>query len=240
MHILYLDCKSGIAGDMFLGAMLDAGLPLKILEKELDKLHIAGFELKLHRVMKKGKGASKLHVILHREPSHHTKWLRIKEKIKGSSLPPKIKKDALGIFNLIAKAECEYHMKPENEIYFHEVGGLDSIVDIVGAAVAVNAMGISKFYSTFLNVGGGKGVFHGIEFEVPAFATRIILKGIPHYRRGMGELVTPTGAAIVKYYCRSFHPPKMDVIAEGFGAGDMDLPHPNVLHIKIGEEIGKG
>jgi|SRR3989344_828023 len=239
MKILFLDCFSGIAGDMFLGAMLDAGLKLETLELELGKVAFEDYRLKVKRVEKKAIWATKLDVILEREDAHsHRKYSDIVGMIRQSGLSPKIKEDALGIFTILAKAEMQVHRKKSiSEVAFHEVGGVDSIVDIAGASIAVNEMGISQVFSSPLNVGRGKGKFHGKVFDIPAPATRLILKGIPTYVDGEGEMVTPTGASIVKYYVRKFDRPEMRVIKEGYGAGDFELKHPNVLKVTIGEKM---
>lgn len=238
MKILYLDCFSGIAGDMFLGAMLDAGLKLESLEAELGKADFRDYRLKAGRMDKQGIRATKLSVILEREDAHsHRKYIDIVEVIRKSGLPSKVREDALGIFTILAKAEMQVHGKKAlPDVTFHEVGGTDSIVDILGAAIAINQLEISQVFSSPLNVGHGKGRFHGKIFEIPAPATRLILKGIPTYVDGEGEMVTPTGASIVKYYARKFVRPQMTVLREGFGAGEMELRRPNVLKVTIGEK----
>ena len=238
MKILYLDCFSGIAGDMFLGAMVDAGLNFEKLSLELGKMDVEDYRLKAQRVSKKGIWSTKFSVILEREAANpHMKYTNIAELIKESKLEAKVKEDALGIFSILAKAEMQVHGKKAlSEVTFHEVGGIDSIVDIVGAAIAVNEMGISQVFCSKLNVGHGKARIHGVEYQIPAPATREILKGIPTYFEGEGEMVTPTGASIVKYYVRKFAKPQMNIIKEGYGAGDIEFKHPNVLKATIGEK----
>ncbi len=237
MRILYLDCFSGIAGDMFLGAMVDAGLSFDALKAELEKLNLTGYKLVERKVDKKGVKATKIDVLLdEKHPHEHRKYADIIRIIQKSSLSEKIKHDALGIFHILAEAEARVHGKLISEVEFHEVGGIDSIVDIAGAAIAVERMGIAQVYSSQLNVGSGKRVFHGKEFEVPAPATREILKGIIAYSAGEGEKVTPTGASIVRHFCKRFERPEMRIISEGYGAGDFEFENPNVLHVIYGEK----
>ncbi|MFH0972138.1 MAG: LarC family nickel insertion protein [Candidatus Micrarchaeota archaeon] len=237
MRILFLDCFSGIAGDMFLGAMVDAGLEFQELKEELEKLNLSGYKLLERKVDKKGIKSTKIDVLLeNKHPHGHRKYADIVQLIQKSSLSEKIKHDALGIFHILAEAEAKVHGKLISEVEFHEVGGIDSIVDIAGAAIAIEKMGISEAYCSKLNVGFGKRVFHGKEFEVPAPATREILKGIPTYSAGEGEKVTPTGASIVKYFCKKPDKPEFRIISEGYGAGDLDFEGPNVLHVIYGEK----
>ncbi len=235
MRSCYLDCSSGIAGDMFIGAMLSAGMELKKLEEELRKLNLSGYQLVSKKVIKRGIEATNFNVLLENPPTNHRKYSDIMEIIRKGTLSEEIKQDALGIFEILANAEAVVHRKKLDNVAFHEVGGLDSIIDIVGAAICIESMRLERVYCSHLNVGSGKKVFHGEEFEVPAPATRVILKDIPTYSKGEGELVTPTGSSIVKYYCREFHNPGIGNAMEGIGAGDEDFSHSNVLRIRIGD-----
>ncbi|MFH1443405.1 MAG: LarC family nickel insertion protein [Candidatus Micrarchaeota archaeon] len=239
MRILFLDCISGISGDMFLGAMVGAGLDFQQLKSELGKLGLDGYDLQVRKVNKKGLPATKLDVVMTEgtNQSHsHRKYSDIVKIIQRSPLGRQVKDDSLGIFELIGKAEAKIHAVPLNDVEFHEIGAIDSIVDIAGAAIAVNSMNISEIFSSPLNIGGGKAIFHGKEFDIPSPAARELLKGIPTYSMGSGEMVTPTGAAIVRHYCKSWLKPEFNRIGEGFGAGSKDFEQPNVLHVLIGEK----
>ena len=240
MKTAYLDCFSGISGDMTLGALVDAGCPLELLRSKLQGLSVPGWEITADKVWKNGMAAT--HVRVHTE---HTKTHRslaaIREILERSDLAPVVKQRADAIFTKLGEAEAAVHDVPLGKVHFHEVGAVDAIVDIVGACIGFTELGIESFSCSALNVGGGTAkMAHGI-LPVPAPATARLLIGKPTYSNGVEkELVTPTGAAIVATVCEFFGPqPAMRVSAIGYGAGNADLEvQPNVLRIMVGEVSG--
>ncbi|HEY8459831.1 MAG TPA: nickel pincer cofactor biosynthesis protein LarC [Blastocatellia bacterium] len=246
---LYLDCFAGASGDMLVGAMLDCGLDFESLRSELSKLGVEGYELSLNRVNRSGISAAKFDVHLtggrhshgHRhdhEHSHHRSLSEIKRIISSSNLGEQVKGRAQTIFHRIGEAESKIHDIPIESVHFHEVGAIDSIVDIVGACVAFDAMKIDRIISSPLHVGSGTfQCAHGT-YPVPGPATAELLKGVPIYSKDIeGELVTPTGAAIISTLAESYGPmPAMRMEKIGYGAGTRDYPKfPNALRAVIGE-----
>jgi len=244
MKQAYLDCASGISGDMFLAALLDAGLEPKQLLGELKKLNLGFYEFKRTRVVRGGLVATRVEV---RDPGKHPprRLAEIESMINGSTLSDKVKERALKIFGRLAEVEGQLHNQPPSEVHFHEVGALDAIIDVVSACVGLEAMEIHELVCSPLNVGGGRvDTEHG-SLPVPAPATAELLRNIPIYSSGVeGELVTPTGAAVVTTLAASFGPmPSMKVSRIGYGAGDSDFPkQPNVARLFLGEsaEVLKG
>jgi uncharacterized protein (TIGR00299 family) protein len=237
----YFDCFSGISGDMTLGALLDAGLPVEELRSGLQGLEVPGWELSTEKVWKNAMAATYAKVQTQDKQTHRslTTILGIIEK---SRLAAEVKQQASAIFERLGEAEALVHDVPVEKIHFHEVGSVDAIIDIVGACIGCHALGIESFASSPLNVGGGTAkMAHGV-LPVPAPATARLLLGKPTYSNGVQkELVTPTGAAIVATLCTSFGPqPPMRVTAIGYGAGTADLEgQPNVLRLMIGEADAK-
>lgn len=242
MKLAYFDCFSGISGDMTLGALVDAGVPVEHLRGELSGLRVAGWELTAEKVWKNGMAATYVRVKTE-DQSKHRSLSAILEILEKSELAPRVRERAGAIFRKLGEAEARVHDVPLEKIHFHEVGAVDAIVDIVGACVGFEALGIEKFACSALNVGGGTAkMAHGV-LPVPAPATANLLQGRPTYSNGVQkELVTPTGAAIVATLCEVFGPqPGMSVSAIGYGAGTEDLEgQPNVLRIMVGEEVGAG
>ena len=241
MKLAYFDCFSGISGDMTLGALVDAGVPLEQLRAELQGLEVPGWEITAEKVWKNGMSARYVNVKTEDTHTHRslTTILGIFEK---SKLAGPVKERASAIFRRLGEAEASVHDVPLEKIHFHEVGAVDAIVDIVGVCVGFAALGIEKFACSALNVGGGTAkMAHGV-LPVPAPATAKLLLGKPTYSNGvLKELVTPTGAAIVTTLCDSFGPqPAMTVSAIGYGAGTTDLEgQPNVMRLMIGEAVHK-
>ncbi len=236
MRIAYVDCPSGVSGDMLLGALIGAGIEPEELKKPLLTLGIK-FDLEVKSVFKKGIRAIKVDVLSEEEGHVHRKLDDIKRMITGSDLPEEVKRKAISIFELIAKAEAEVHGLSMKEIHFHEVGAVDSIVDVVGTVLGFYILGIDKVISSPINVGRGYvATAHG-PLPVPAPATSILLEGIPVYSDGTkGELATPTGVAVLKVLSECFSDmPLIRLEKVSFGAGSMDLPIPNVLRLFIGE-----
>jgi uncharacterized protein (TIGR00299 family) protein len=242
MKLAYFDCFSGISGDMTLGALVDAGVPVEHLRGELSGLRVAGWELTAEKVWKNGMAATYVRVKTE-DQSKHRSLSGILEILEKSELAPRVRERAGAIFRKLGEAEARVHDVPLEKIHFHEVGAVDAIVDIVGACIGFEALGIEKFACSALNVGGGTAkMAHGV-LPVPAPATANLLQGKPTYSNGVQkELVTPTGAAIVATLCEVFGPqPGMSVSAIGYGAGTADLEgQPNVLRIMVGEAVGVG
>lgn len=236
MRIAYLDCFSGISGDMFLGALVDLGFSLDELRRELQKLGLNGFDISSRPVIRKGIRGIKVDVTQTGEQPHrHLK--DILDILEHSMLPDAIKEDAKNIFSLLATAEGKVHGCSPEKIHFHEVGAVDAIVDIVGALTGIKSLGIEKIFCSPLNLGSGVvNCAHGV-MPVPAPATAALLVDVPVYAEGPAvELVTPTGAVLVKYLSAGFGPvPAMTLKALGYGAGDRDTERPNLLRVMIGE-----
>jgi pyridinium-3,5-bisthiocarboxylic acid mononucleotide nickel chelatase len=254
LHTLYLDCFSGASGDMLIGALIDCGLDFDLLRNELKKLGVEGYELSLTRVDRSGISASKFDVLLHSHDHdhehhdhhhhhHHHKHehrslSEIKKIIASSKLTDRIKERANTIFQRIGEAESKIHNIPIESVHFHEVGAIDSIVDIVGTCIGLDALKIERIISSPLHVGSGTfKCAHGT-YPVPGPATAEILRGVPIYSKDIeGELVTPTGAAIISTLATSYGPmPMMRIERIGYGAGTRTYPNfPNVLRAVIGE-----
>jgi pyridinium-3,5-bisthiocarboxylic acid mononucleotide nickel chelatase len=236
MRIAYLDCFAGISGDMTLGALLDAGADEARLRVELGKLTGVHFDLEITKVVKKGIEATNVHVITGHE-HHHRRLNDITEIINSSALSDTIKARAINVFQILAVAEGTVHGTSPEEVHFHEVGAVDAIVDIVGASILMELLGVEKVIASPLPMGHGfVEAAHG-RIPLPAPATVEILKGVPVYDAKIeGELVTPTGAAIVRTLASEFGGmPSMKVESVGYGAGKSDFPFPNTLRVFVGE-----
>ena len=282
MKILYLDCISGISGDMVIGALIDAGANPQLLEQELKKLEISSeYRLEWKTVIKNGISSTKFDVILtvpdsqtehenipEREAGHehkqehknerefhhgghshivgdsqnqghsHRSYKEIMTMIERAGFAPEITEIASAIFRKVGEAEGKIHGLPLEEVHFHEVGAIDSIIDIVGTAILYTQLEIDEVKSSPVPVGSGKiHIDHGI-YPVPAPATLEILKGVPIEQSSVrAELTTPTGAAILTVLSNEFCPfPSMKVHTIGYGAGTKNFPrHPNVLRAVVGE-----
>ena len=271
---LYIDCFSGAAGDMFLGALLDLGLPIEALRDALGSLAIDHGTIAADRVLRAGVSATRFRLVEpqgvqvaaahapaaqghrhghgehehshghghagHDHPhghGHHT-LADIERYIGRSGLSAASRARATSLFRRLAEAEGAIHQTPIDRVHLHEVGALDSIVDIVGSVFGMEWLGAERVVSAPVNVGSGTvRCEHGV-FPVPAPATAALLKGVPVYSRGVPtELTTPTGALLITEYAASYGPlPEMRVDTIGYGAGDKDFPqHPNVLRLMVGE-----
>jgi pyridinium-3,5-bisthiocarboxylic acid mononucleotide nickel chelatase len=254
MRIAYLDCFSGISGDMFLAALIDAGVSPKVFEETVASLKI-GASLEISKVERSGITATKVDVIVngkkdsprqakvphdqahdhHHHEHHHDSHTHehpgrslteIRELIRQSKISDSAKSTAISIFEKLGAAESKIHNVPVDQIHFHEVGAADALVDIICAAVGAEALAVDEFICSRLNVGGGiVNCAHGT-FPVPAPATVELLKGAPVYSSGLqAELVTPTGAAIVATLTTRFSQfPEMKIVKTGYGAGTRDFP----------------
>jgi len=242
MRIAYFDCFSGASGDMILGSLIDAGLSPRLLREELKKIDIPTVQIQVKRVLRGGLSATRVIVRGKEERHSHRSLKELLKIIDRSSLSREIKEKSDEIFERISSVEAKIHQKPAMDIHFHEIGGLDSIVDIVGAVWGIHHMGIEEVYVSPVNVGSGfVRCEHGI-LPVPAPATLGLMKGKPIYSSGVErELLTPTGAAILATFGIQFGPiPPMNVVAMGYGAGKDDLPHPNLLRLILGDRAKPG
>ena len=293
MKTLYLDCFAGISGDMFVGALLDVGLELADLERELRKLPVSGYRLQVQRVNKRGLSATHFKVMLqspggerladtpdappdahsqagshhsheqdkqaHSHPHDHAhahphddghnshdghshdqpqRGLNdILRLIGQSTLSESVKHLASRIFTRLGEAEAQVHGIPIDQVHFHEVGGVDAIVDIVSAAIGIELLGIERVLASPLHLGSGfVRISHGL-YPIPAPATANLVAGVPVYStETKGELVTPTGAAIVTTLAESFGPmPTLTISRVGYGAGTREQAFPNVLRAFLGQ-----
>ena len=241
MKCLYFDCFSGISGDMTLGALIDLGVPHKYLREELKRLELSGYALKVSRVMRQGISARQVTVkrMTNSVAGQHRSFKDIERIIARSSLKAGVKHKSTEIFMNLAKAEAKIHNRKIQDVHFHEVGAIDSIVDIVGSVIGMDYLGIENFYSSEVPL--GRGVLkceHGT-LPVPAPATLSLLKGVPVYHSGTNsEMVTPTGAAILTGFAGIFGGiPPMKVSATGYGAGTrQEGDRPNLLRLIMGDD----
>jgi uncharacterized protein (TIGR00299 family) protein len=242
MKIAYVDCFSGISGDMFLASLLDAGLPLEGLQAGIEKLNLPEkVELRLTETHKGALRAANLEVIV--PHSHHHRHLSdILEILSSSQLSDPVKQTASRIFTLLAEAEARVHGEPVEQVHFHEVGALDSIVDVTGAVLGLEALGIERLYASPLPYGAGTiHSDHGL-LPLPAPATLEVLrlaKAPLTPSPAEVELVTPTGAAILAALA-TFERPTLTIIGTGVGAGKRDLPWPNLMRLIVGETPATG
>jgi uncharacterized protein (TIGR00299 family) protein len=256
MRIAYLDCFAGISGDMFLGALIDAGVDPKILHNAVAALNLNA-TLNIEKVDRSGISSTKVHVyegakLAEKSHSHqhehkvghthehtHGRSLTvIRNLINAAILPPAVKQTAIQAFELLGASEAKIHNVPIEKIHFHEVGAVDAIVDIVATSAGIHALAIDKWFCSPLNVGSGMvDCAHG-HFPVPAPATADLLRGLPTYSAHIeNELVTPTGAALIRALAPTFGPqPAMRVEHIGYGAGTRNSKNfPNVLRLSIGQ-----
>ena len=237
--IAYLDTIGGISGDMTLGAFVSAGMPFDTLANELAKLGLEGFELQASHIERSGIVATKIDVVVSQQPHYHRHLKDINELIDRSSLSQSVKERAKKIFLEVARAEAAIHGSTIEKIHFHEVGAIDSLVDIVGASICIEFFNIDEVYSSPVKVGGGGFVksAHG-KLPVPTPATMEILKDYPVVLTDIQhELTTPTGAAIVKALSRGMFPTaRLKATAIGYGAGTKEFEAiPNLLRVMIGK-----
>ncbi len=238
--LAYFDCFSGISGDMTLGALIDLGVPVRWLSDNLSKIPLTGFDIFVEPVMRNGLNSQSVHVNIENDGKSRD-YEKIKSLIEKSPLSSDVKNKSLEIFKRLAIAEAGIHGCPIEKVHFHEVGGIDAIVDIVGTALCLEYLDIDKVIASRIPLGRGfVSCRHGI-LPVPAPATLAILKDIPVYGTEIDhELVTPTGAAIIVSLAASFAKmPEMTVKKIGYGAGKRDLgASPNLLRIITGTALG--
>jgi hypothetical protein len=246
-NILYFDINSGISGDMTIASLLDLGLDKDKYLEELKKIKLTGYEIEISKVKKNGITATDFKVILEDETHHkhsdhshkhesshlHRNFNDIKELINQSDLSRKVKDLSIDIFAKVAEAEAKVHDKDINKVHFHEVGAVDSIVDIVGTSILVEMLNPDHIYASAVPLGTGfVDAAHG-RIPVPAPATLEILKNVPVYAAGVrGELVTPTGAAIIKTLAEEFiEMPELEITKIAYGAGKKDFEITNLLRV---------
>ncbi len=245
MRIAYFDCFSGISGDMILGALIDAGVSLESLRRELGKLPLGGYELTSRPVKRSGLAGTKVDVLLEKHSEdphghhHHRNLNDILEILAASTLEEGVRRRAEQVFRRLAEAEARVHETTVDQIHFHEVGAVDAIVDIVGACIGLELLGVQEIFGSPVPVGSGfVECAHG-RLPVPAPAVVELLKG---YRVAgtdlVGELTTPTGAAILTTLASDCGPmPSMTTEMVGYGAGQKEFPNnPNLLRLIIGED----
>jgi pyridinium-3,5-bisthiocarboxylic acid mononucleotide nickel chelatase len=248
----YLECPTGIAGDMCLGALVDIGVPLEYLQEKLQKLGIdQEYQLRAEKVHKNGQIATKIHVDLlharekhdhhhhHHPPARHLP--QIEQLIEAANFTPQTSVWSLKIFRILAVAEGAVHGIAPEKVHFHEVGATDAIVDIVGTCLGLDWLGIDELYCSSMPTGGGiVNVAHGrLPVPVPAVLKLWEMRQVPVYNNGIEkELVTPTGAAIVTALATNFGaPPAMTIEKIGLGAGSLNLPIPNLVRLWLGKKI---
>lgn len=235
---LYLSCFSGVSGNMFIGALLDAGLPEKALREMISALPVSGYELKFERVVKCGVAATFFDVLLdHHEHHAHRHLGDIVKIINAAKLSDRVKARSIAVFTKLAEAEAKVHGTTVEKIHFHEVGAVDAIIDIVGTVFGLETLGIEKLYAGNLRTGFGMiKCAHG-SMPIPAPATAELLTGIPYTQGDVEkELLTPTGASLIATLCDGFGDRPTGFITEktAYGAGGWDLDIPNVLRAETG------
>ena len=237
-RIVYFDCASGASGDMLLGAVVDLGLPIDRLREELAKLPLPGYRLEARGVTRSGLAATKVDVVAEGPSPAHRHLRHILELLEASGLEAEVKARAAALFRRLAEAEAAVHGTSVEKVHFHEVGAVDSIVDIVGGVIALRWLAARRFVASPLNVGTGTVTMSHGTFPVPPPATAKLVAGVPVYGEGEGELLTPTGALLVTAHATEYGPlPPMRIEATGHGAGGRETKgRPNVLRLIVGEE----
>jgi uncharacterized protein (TIGR00299 family) protein len=236
MRVAYFDCFSGICGDMILGALIDLGLDGFFFKKEINKLDLSGYEINIQKVEKNHICATNVDIVVKEKQPHRT-LMDINKIIETSDLDTDIKQESKQIFLHLAQAESKVHHTTIDKIHFHEIGAIDSIIDIVGAVIGINKLKITKIYCSPLPLGKGfVKCSHGI-IPIPAPATVELLKNIPIYQtKRMQELVTPTGAAVITTIAKQFgQMPPLKIHKIGYGSGKTQSEYPNILRIFIGD-----
>ncbi|MBI5805644.1 nickel pincer cofactor biosynthesis protein LarC [candidate division TA06 bacterium] len=237
MNTIYFDCPTGASGNMILAGLIDAGAGWKKIENSLKRLPVKGWKVELTKVTRQGLSGLHLEVIQGPQPCRHIK--DIEGIIKKAGLSGFVTENSIAIFTKLAEAEAKVHRTSIDKIHFHEVGAVDAIIDIVGSCLALEDLGANKIYCSALNVGHGQvKCQHGI-LPVPAPATAQLLKTAAVYQNELaGELVTPTGAAIITHFAESFGPmPPMTLKSVGSGAGTRELAQPNLLRVMAGDSL---
>ena len=242
MKIAYLDCFSGVSGDMFIGSLIDAGLHLEELKSIISGLNVSGYNISANKEGRNNIFGTRFSVSL-REGDQKPRYLKeIKEIITRGGIPLPIVEKCILVFERLAMTEGKIHQIPPDEVHFHEVGAIDSIIDVVLSVAGIYLLGIEKLFASKIPVGKGMiASAHG-GIPLPSPATIALLEDVPIYDSGQEvEMVTPTGAALITSLCSSFGPmPSMVVNSVGYGVGRRNLPdRPNLLRILIGNDVDK-
>ena len=236
---LHFDCFSGVSGDMVLGALVDAGLPLARLRAELKRLKLTGYRLEQREVHRGALHATKVTVVIRRGFTRPLTLSRIQKILAASTLPPVVKEQSRAVFDHLAEAEGLAHRVAKRDVHFHEVGVIDSFIDVVGGVLGCHLLGVTKVTASPVNVGAGTiQTAHGL-LPVPGPAVAALAKGIPVYSEGPRcELATPTGMALLRTLVSSFGSmPVLESAQVGYGAGDADPDGwPNVLRVFLADE----
>ena len=239
MKIAYLDCFSGISGDMFLGALLDCGLPRTVLRQQLSTLSLDPYTLSIKPVQRMNLSGCQITIGSRTRKHPHRDLKEIKSIISKSQLPEPVKKLSLSAFERLAQVESKIHRKKISDVHFHEVGALDSIIDIVGTAIGIDYFNFDRVCASPLPLGSGfTTTEHGI-IPIPSPATMALLKGVPVHGTSLNaELVTPTGAALITSLTSTYGPmPPMTIQKVGYGGGSRQhKDRPNLLRLVIGED----
>lgn len=252
MRIAYFDCFAGASGNMILGSLVDAGLSVTALERELRRLPVQGWSIRAERVRKRGLAALYLDVHVpgedaahddrahpaehHHEGMAHRKLSDVLAILRAARFPQKLEETAEKIYRRLAEAEARVHGEPAEQVLFHEVGQVDAIIDVAGAVLALDLLGIEAVYASALPLGTGRiSSAHGV-MPSPAPATLELLRGLPTYQLDAAEeFVTPTGAAILTTLASFEQRPPMRLTQIGYGSGRSDFQFPNVLRVLVGE-----
>jgi len=242
MTIAFFDCYNGISGDMALGALVDVGLDVAELQRGLASLPIEGYEIRAEAVKRQGIRATRVDVVVDETKDIRRTLGDVNAILDGSQLPERVRTRAREAFRRLAEAEALVHRRPIERIHFHEVGAIDAIVDITGAMLGVELLGIERVFASPLAVGQGTIQCQHGQLPVPAPATAEILRGVPIYSGGIeAELTTPTGAAIIATLAERFGPlPPMRPSRIGYGAGQREIAHQtNCLRVILGEAVAE-
>jgi len=237
MNIAYFDCFSGIAGDMILGAVIDLGVDIEFLKKEIEKLDISGYIIDVKKVEKNNITASDVYVTINEKKQYHRSFKDIKKLIDDSRLDDEVKDLSKKIFYNLAAAEGKVHNTSVDDVHFHEVGAVDSIIDIVGSVIGLKELGVDHVFCSKLPLGNGfVNCSHG-KIPIPAPATVELLRNVPVYQSNANhEMVTPTGAAIITTIANGFcEMPAMKIKKVGYGAGKIDSSQPGLLRVFMGD-----
>jgi hypothetical protein len=237
MSVAYFDCFSGIAGDMILGAVIDLGVDIEFLKKEIEKLGISGYSIDVKKVEKNNITASDVYITVNEKKQHHRSFKDIKKLIDDSQLDDEVKDLSKKIFYNLAVAEGKVHNTSVDDVHFHEVGAVDSIIDIVGSVIGLKKLGVDHVFCSKLPLGSGfVNCSHG-KIPIPAPATVELLRDVPVYQSNANhEMVTPTGAAVITTIANGFgEMPTMKIKKIGYGAGKIDSSQPGLLRVFLGD-----
>ena len=238
MRAVYFDCFAGVSGDMIIGAQLDLGVDMESLRGQLASLGLEGYEITRRRVERSGIAATKFDVVVDETNQPARTLAEIRAIIVGSSASDHVKNQSIRTFERLAEAEAHVHGTTPDKVHFHEVGAVDSIIDVVGAMIGFELLGVTRFFCSPLRLGSGMVETQHGRLPLPAPATAELLRGVPVYAGELeGEFVTPTGAAIVATLCEAFGPlVPMRVTGAGYGGGSRNPKgFPNALRLMIGE-----